>query len=166
MLPLLLFLSHKPMAGHRPANAVLLPWTGGWGPWLGQAFSSLVCSPKPNLVPAPPSGDCQEALSSPLCYLPYGLEDFAKPLIPLRHHWVHDPWFAPGVKPSHLLFGTADHFSWSPASVPALVLIQFSYSALLGLSEVTSVFSGLPTPRSKRTYGRVRIQVRKMQSYK
>lgn len=66
----------------------------------------------------------------------------------------HDPWFAPQVKPSYLLFGTTNHFSQNPAPVPAPGLIQFSSPALLGLPEVTSLFHNLRTACSKKTHGR------------
>ena len=73
MLAVLLFLSPKPMAGHRPAEAVPAA-LDQWG---------QVLAPTPTWLLTP--------FSSPRCHLPaFGPGEVAKPLIPLRHHWI--PW--------------------------------------------------------------------------
>lgn len=54
-------------------------------------------------------------LPPPAIYQPYGPGEIAETLAPLRHHWVPKPWFAHGVKPSHPILGTTEHFSWGLA---------------------------------------------------
>lgn len=76
----------------------------------------------------------------------------------------HDPWSAPQVKLSHILFGNTNHFSWNPTPTPDLVLIQFSSPALLGLPEVTSLSVTYPLSVPKEHMGGVGIYVRKIQS--
>lgn len=84
----------------------LLPWNVGQGLWLGQVFSSLLCDPNSNPVPAPPSGNCQRAFSSPLP--PPFISLLALGKLPDLSDIIgsHDPWFAPQVS-HHPIFSLA-----------------------------------------------------------
>lgn len=118
------------LISHRPANLPWLPWTGRWEPvavsgvffpclqrQLQPGSCSFFWRPPSFLLPSLP-------LTIPALW-PWGSPQTSDPsqtpLDPVT------PWFAPGVKPSHLLFGSTDHFSWSLAPIPALVLFLIFY---------------------------------------
>lgn len=82
MLAVLLLLSHKPLAGQRPENAV--PDALDW--WLSQVLSSLVCGSNSTLHPLLETARKLSPHPSAIYHF-MASGEVAKPLIPLRHRW-------------------------------------------------------------------------------
>lgn len=74
----------------------------------------------------------------------------------------HEPWSAPQVKLSHILFGNTNHFSWIPTQTWFLLS---SHLLLYWVSLKSLHFSmTFPLPVPKEHMGEVGIYVRKIQS--